>query len=97
MTAPTPSNTYPYNENYLFPVERDLWAHTLLSLSYVGSQAHHWLVIYSANPGNPALCLALTNPALPPQIADLRCVRRRYYLRDCCRKDREWPPRSART
>jgi hypothetical protein len=32
-------------------------------LSYVGSQAHHQLVVYSANPGNPALCLALTQPS----------------------------------
>jgi hypothetical protein len=36
---------------------------TLLSVSYVGSQAHHLLVVYSANPGNPALCLALSRPA----------------------------------
>ena len=28
-------------------------------MSYVGSQAHHLLVVYSANPGNPALCLSL--------------------------------------
>jgi len=28
-------------------------------LSYVGSEAHHLLVVYSANPGNPALCLSL--------------------------------------
>jgi len=32
-------------------------------VSYVGSQAHHLLAIYSANPGNPALCLALSNPS----------------------------------
>ena len=63
MTAPRPSNTYPYNENYFFSIERQLAANTVLSLSYVGSQAHHLLVIYSANPGNPALCLALSNPA----------------------------------
>jgi hypothetical protein len=32
-------------------------------LSYVGSQAHHLLLVYSANPGNPALCLALSKPS----------------------------------
>jgi hypothetical protein len=63
MTAPPPSNTYPYNENYFFSIERQLAANTVLSLSYVGSQAHHLLVVYSANPGNPALCLALSKPA----------------------------------
>jgi len=40
MTAPPPSNTYPYNENYFFSIERQLGADTLLSVSYVGSQAH---------------------------------------------------------
>jgi hypothetical protein len=63
MTAPPPGNTYPYNQNYFVSLERQLGASTLLSLSYVGSQAHHLLVVYSANPGNPALCLALSQPS----------------------------------
>jgi hypothetical protein len=63
MTAPPPWNTYPYNENYFLSIERQLHAGTLLSVSYVGSQAHHLLVVYSANPGNPALCLVLSRPA----------------------------------
>ncbi len=63
MTAPPPSNTYPYNENYFFSIERQFGQDTLLSLGYVGSQAHHLLAIYSANPGDPALCLALSNPS----------------------------------
>jgi hypothetical protein len=33
-----------------------------LNVSYVGSQAHHLLLTYSMNPGNPALCLALSTP-----------------------------------
>ncbi len=60
MTAPPPGNTYPYNENYFVSLERQLTRNTLLSVSYVGSQAHHLLVVYSANPGNPALCLSLS-------------------------------------
>jgi len=63
MTAPPPWNTYPYNENYFLSVERQLRSNMVLSLSYVGSQAHHLLVVYSANPGNPALCLALSQPS----------------------------------
>ena len=63
MTAPPPWNQYPYNENYFLAIERQLTASMLMSLSYVGSQAHHLLVVYSANPGNPALCLALSRPA----------------------------------
>src|SRR6202043_506200 len=63
MTAPPPGNTYPYAENYFLSIERQLSADTVLSFSYVGSEAHHLLLIYSANPGNPALCLALSQPS----------------------------------
>jgi hypothetical protein len=62
MDAPPPSNTYPYNENYFLSIEREVAPNTVLSVGYVGSQAHHLLVIHSANPGNPSLCLALSNP-----------------------------------
>ena len=72
MTAPPPTNTYPYTENYFLSFERELNASTVLNLTYVGSEAHHLLVVYSANPGNPALCLSLPgcgpggeNPATP--------------------------------
>jgi hypothetical protein len=50
MTTPNPNNTYPYNENYFFSVERQLAASTVLSLSYVGSQAHHLLVVFPQIP-----------------------------------------------
>ena len=63
MTTPYTHNTYPYSENYFLSFERRLGADTLLSFSYVGSQAHHLLLVFSANPGNPALCLALSKPA----------------------------------
>jgi hypothetical protein len=59
MTAPPPTNTFPYAENYFLSFQRALDANTVLNLSYVGSQAHHLLAVYSSNPGNPALCLAL--------------------------------------
>lgn len=64
MTATPPTNTYPYNENYFFSIEKQLPMSTLLGVSYVGSQAHHLLVIYSANPGIASLCLAI--PACGP-------------------------------
>jgi Carboxypeptidase regulatory-like domain len=63
MTAPAIGNTYPYNENYFLSIEREVAPNTVVSLGYVGSQAHHLLVINSANPGNPGLCLFLSNPA----------------------------------
>ncbi len=64
MTAPPPWNTYPYTENYFLSIERQLPGQALLSVSYVGSQAHHLLGVYSADPGNPALCLALNQPGV---------------------------------
>ena len=63
MTTPFRGNSYPYNENYFFSIERQLGMNTLASVSYVGSQAHHLLLIYSANPGNPALCASLSKPS----------------------------------
>ena len=56
-------NRVPYSENYTFSLERKFKASTVASASYVGSQAHHLLALVEANPGNPALCLALSNPA----------------------------------
>jgi hypothetical protein len=63
LTTPDHNNTFPYNENYFFAIERELGTSTLFRLSFVGSQAHHLLVVFSANPGNPALCLALSQPS----------------------------------
>ena len=63
MTAPPPSNTYPYAENYFLSIERQLPGATVVSLNYVGTQAHHLLAVYSANPGNAALCLSLSQQA----------------------------------
>ena len=60
MTAPPPTNTYPYAENYFLSIERQLPGATVLSFNYVGSQAHHLLAVYSANPGNAALCMSLS-------------------------------------
>ncbi len=56
------NNVPPYAENYTVAVERQIGAHTQVSASYVGTRAHHLLVIQEVNPGNPALCLALSQP-----------------------------------
>ncbi len=64
MTAPVPWDTYPYVEDYFLSIERQLSNQTVLTFSYVGSQAHHLPLVYSANPGNPALCLALNQPGV---------------------------------
>jgi hypothetical protein len=59
------TNRIPYTEEYMFAIERELRSNTLLTASYVGTQAHHLLVLEEANPGNPALCLQLA-PACGP-------------------------------
>ena len=54
------NNVTPYSENYTLAVEQQVGRSTTARLSYVGTQAHHLLVIQEVNPGDPALCLALS-------------------------------------
>jgi hypothetical protein len=56
-------NTTPYSAGYTMSVERQLTGNTLFSIAYVGSQAHHLLALISANPGNPAECLSVSQPS----------------------------------
>jgi hypothetical protein len=55
-------NVTPYSESNTLSIQRELARDTALIASYVGTQAHHRLVLISANPGNPALCLSLSQP-----------------------------------
>ena len=55
-------NTSPYTESYNLSMEREVARNTFLKLGYVGSQAHHLLVLTSADPGNPDLCLSVSQP-----------------------------------
>jgi hypothetical protein len=57
-----PHNASPYSETYSLSLQRELAPSTVFSLSYVGSEAHHLLALISANPGNPALCLSVSQP-----------------------------------
>ncbi len=56
-------NTSPYTESYSLSWERELSSNTFFTLSYIGSQAHHLLVLTSADPGNAALCLSVSQPS----------------------------------
>jgi len=51
-------NRLPYAENYEVSFQRQIGGNDVLTLSYVGTQGHRLLSSRSANPGNPALCLA---------------------------------------
>lgn len=53
-------NALPYAEHYNLSIQRQFGTGTILSLSYVGTQAHHLLASYGANVGNPALCLSVS-------------------------------------
>ena len=55
-------NVPPYAENFMFSLQREIAANTVVSISYVGTQGHHLLVLTPANPGNAALCLSLSQP-----------------------------------
>jgi hypothetical protein len=63
IPAYPPSNRIPYTEEYMLSLERQLNSNTLISASYVGTQAHRLLVLIEANPGDPALCLSLSQPS----------------------------------
>jgi len=60
-------NVPPYSESYMLSLQREIVTKTFLSISYVGTEAHHLLALTSANPGNPALCLSVSeqNEVLP--------------------------------
>ena len=60
-------NVLPYTEEYQLFFERQLAKGTLLSLGYVGNQGHHLLSSLEANPGDPALCLSVSQPS---QVTD---------------------------
>ncbi len=57
-----PNNKTPYSSNFMFSVQRELAPNTVLTASYVGTRGHNMLVIQQANPGNPALCLSVSQP-----------------------------------
>ncbi len=58
-----PTNRIPYVEEYMLSIERQLGRNTVLSAAYVGNQGHRLLVMIEANPGNPSLCLSLSQPS----------------------------------
>ena len=56
------SNKIPYSEQYMFSLQRQIGKNTLVSANYAGNEGHHLLVLMENNPGNPALCLSLSQP-----------------------------------
>jgi len=50
----------PYTEEWMISIDRQAGPNTVFSASYVGTSSHHQRVLIEPNPGNPALCLSLS-------------------------------------
>jgi hypothetical protein len=55
-------NPTPYSMALNLTVERQLTTNTVASASYVSSLGRHLMTVVEANPGNPTLCLSLSQP-----------------------------------
>jgi hypothetical protein len=55
-----PGSVSPYSEQYTLSIQRQFGNNTVITASYVGSESHHLLTLLEANPGNPALCLSVS-------------------------------------
>ncbi|QNI32073.1 TonB-dependent receptor [Alloacidobacterium dinghuense] len=56
-------NKTSYAMQYNLTIERQIGTNTLVSVGYIGSLGRHLLTVVGANPGNPALCLSLSQPS----------------------------------
>lgn len=50
----------PYTEDYSITAQRQFGSNTLVTLTYQGAQGHRLLTGLEANPGNPAVCLSVS-------------------------------------
>jgi hypothetical protein len=56
-------NKTSYSMQYDLTIDRQIGANSVFSMGYIGSLGRHLLTVRSANPGNPALCLSLSQPS----------------------------------
>ena len=56
-------NRTPYTEEWMFSIERQAGPDTVLEANYVGTSTHRQRVLVESNPGDPALCLSLSQPS----------------------------------
>jgi outer membrane receptor protein involved in Fe transport len=57
------TNKTPYSTNFMFSVQREVAPNMVATASYVGTRGHNMLVIQQANPGDPALCVSVSEPS----------------------------------
>jgi hypothetical protein len=56
-------NKTSYVMEYNLTIERQVSANAVFSAGYIGSLGRHLLTVHGANPGNPDLCLSLSQPS----------------------------------
>jgi hypothetical protein len=56
-------NRTPYTEEWMLSIERQAGPDAVFSASYIGTSSHRQRVLIEPNPGNPALCLSLSQPS----------------------------------
>ena len=56
-------NHTPYTEEWSLSIERQAGPKTVFDATYIGSATHRQRVLAAENPGNPALCLSLSQPS----------------------------------
>ena len=56
-------NHTPYTEQWALSIERQAGPNTVFEADYIGSSTHRQRVLVESNPGNPATCLALSQPS----------------------------------
>jgi outer membrane receptor protein involved in Fe transport len=54
------NNRTPYSANFMVSVQRELAPNMVMTASYVGTRGHDMLVLQQTNPGDPALCLSVS-------------------------------------
>jgi hypothetical protein len=57
------TNKTPYSSNFMVSMQRELAPNMVMTASYVGTRGHNVLVIQQANPGDPSLCLSVSQPS----------------------------------
>lgn len=61
--APPINQKVPYTESYNLTLQRQFGQATVVTLGYLGNQAHRLLTQFANNPGDPELCLSLSQPS----------------------------------
>jgi hypothetical protein len=56
-------NRTPYTDEWMLSFERQVGPDTVFSASYIGTSSHRQRVLVEPNPGNPSLCLSLSQPS----------------------------------